>query len=374
MKNILLVGDFLEGSGLTNVLINTYKYFPEDKYKISILKYGGSNEIDGELKALNWDIYSVTPITKRPVKYFIEIYRFFKANSINFDVVHFNYSAAWNFIGVELAAKYKIPRIIIHSHNTNYSKRPSFFIKGILDFLNKRGKRVFSKKGDAFLATSNDAMEWMFDDKIINYKNRYIFKNGIDVDKFDFSLKDRINIRKQNEIHDEFIIGFLGMLNDRKNPMFAIKIFEEFLKLEHNAKFLIFGDGPLEKQIEEYLKEFNFEGRIKIMGKTKNPEVWLNGMDCLIFPSLNEGLPLVLLEAQTSGLLTIVSDAVTSDVEVTSNIFFESLNNSPSVWAQLIKNKSVMSRTSKKKIIENNGFSAKGQSKFMENIINNIGD
>lgn len=374
MKNILLVGDFLEGSGLTNVLINTYKYFPTNKYKISVLKYGGSNQIDERLKSLGWEIYSVTPVTKNPIKYFFEVHQFFRVYSSKFNIVHFNYSAAWNFVGVKFAYKYKIPKIIIHSHNTNYSKTPHFFVKSILNILNEHGKKIFSSVGDVYLATSMDAMSWMFDTKIIKNKEKYIFKNGIDVDKFDLSIKDRQDIRHNNNIDEVLSIGFMGILNERKNPQFAIKVFEEICKMNNSAKLFIFGEGPLKKELQVYLEKSDYSNRVELMGKTKEPNKWFNALDCLIFPSLNEGLPLVLVEAQTSGLLVIGSDSITNDVKLTENMIFESLENNPKLWAQKILDNVALLRKSRKKEISDKGFSAKEQSRFMENIINNAGD
>lgn len=369
MKNILLVGDFLEGSGLTNVLINTYKHFSKDKYKISVLKYGGSNNIDAELNTLGWDIYSVTPITKNPVRYLLEIRQFFKFNSRKFDVVHFNYSASWNFIGVKLAAQYKIPKIIIHSHNTNYSKNSNVFVTRILDLLNKRGKKIFSNVGNIFLATSQDAMEWMFDTDLIRDKRKYIFKNGIDVDKFEFSVSDRQKLRKSNEIDNNLVIGFMGMLNERKNPIFAIKVFEEVLKINSSAKLFIFGDGPLKRSIEEYISNQEVGTNIKLMGKTKEPGKWLSALDWLVFPSINEGLPLVLLEAQTNGLSIVASDSITEDVKLTNTLYFESLEQTPKAWAQIIVDNIDENRVSKKKKIIEAGFSSEEQSKMMESLM-----
>lgn len=369
MKNILLVGDFLEGSGLTNVLINTYKYFPKDRYKISVLKYGGSNELDVKLKSLDWDIYSVTPITKNPVKYLFEIHHFFRNNSRNFDVVHFNYSASWNFIGVKLADQYKIPKIIIHSHNTNYSRSSNLIVTRILNLLNKRGKKIFSNIGDIFLATSQDAMDWMFDTTLIKDKKMYIFKNGIDIKKFDFSISDRSELRKANGIDSEPIIGFMGVLNERKNPFFAIQVFEEILKINNSAKLFIFGDGPLKKDIEKYVYNSKFGTHIKLMGKTREPNKWLNALDWLVFPSVNEGMPLVLLEAQTSGLSIVASDSITEDIKLTNNLYFESLQKAPKEWAQVILNNMNGVRESKKTDIIEAGFSSEEQSKIMESLI-----
>lgn len=325
MIRILVVGDFLEGSGLTNYLMNTYSHFSSDEFLIDCLSYGGRSDLKEEILDNGWGFNTITPVTKNPVKHLFDWNRFMKKNANKYDIVHFNYSAAWNYFAVKSAKKNGIKKIIVHSHNNYYSKRPKLkVIKFILDTLNNRGKKIIEECSDLELAVSKDAANWMFE----NGNEAIIQKNGIEIDKFIFNGSAREKLRKEIDSEDNKIIGFIGTLEERKNPVFALKIFENILKREKNVRLLVFGKGPDKEMLKEMVNQFGISNKVKFMGVQKNLEQWYSAMDLFIFPSKNEGFGFVLLEAQINGLPIICSNSIPQEAILTDSVKRISLNKS----------------------------------------------
>lgn len=322
---ILVVGDFMNGSGLTNYLINTYKYFDEENFEIEYLSYSNSQSMDEYFQNSETVLYKVHSITKSPVMYLLDWLSFLKKHRIAYDAIHFNYSATWNFIPVYLFGKFSRSKIVIHSHNNYYSKSPSTFMsKFFLDSLNNFGRLVFNKFADKKIAVSVDSASWMFG----GIKDVLIAKNGIDIDKFEYNDKLRKRIRKSMGFSDnDLVLGFVGRLEERKNPKFCLEILKRLRESKINARLLIIGDGILMDQLKEYVRENKIDNICYFLGNLDEVSDWYSAMDIFLFPSITEGFGFVLLEAQASGLRVLSSDLVPKEAKVTNSVKNISINN-----------------------------------------------
>ena len=101
-----------------------------------------------------------------------------------------------------------------------------------------------------------------------------------------------------------------------------------------NARLLWLGAGELDEPVKELAKELEVEDKCLFMGSVGDVEKWYSAMDILLFPSKMEGLGMVAVEAQTSGLFCIASDQVPEDTKLTENIRYYSLNDTPAEWAK----------------------------------------
>lgn len=152
-----------------------------------------------------------------------------------------------------------------------------------------------------------------------------ILPNAIDPERFKFSESARREIRKQYGIKDDdFVIGHVGRFYPQKNHNFLIDVFSEVHKQKPNAKLLLLGDGPLQDNIRQKVGSLGLAEAVVFAGLQKDPAPFYSAMDVFAFPSLWEGLPLTLVEAQYSGLPCVVSENVTKEVFVTN--FYDQLN------------------------------------------------
>ncbi|UXC67225.1 glycosyltransferase [Limosilactobacillus oris] len=318
-KRILVIGDFISGSGLTQVVFNVFGRFPTSKYEISAVGYGSDPEklTDKKCKKLGWKLYRVVPVTKKPINHWRWWKEFFKEHS--YDAVYFNYSSSWNYLPVVYARRYgKVKKIICHSHNSYFSHEfSSKILMKILTTINNHGRKIFQKYADAKIATSKEAAMWMFGET----KDVIISINGIDIPKFAFSATNRDSIREQLGISkDTQLVGFVGVLQQRKNPIFALEVFATYHKDNPNSKFLMLGKGPLKGQVSEKIKELELQDSVIQYDFAADVNRWYSAMDALLFPSMYEGLSLVALEAQVSNLPILASNTNVDDVFATSCI------------------------------------------------------
>ena len=204
----------------------------------------------------------------------------------------------------------------------------------LLDRLNSKGKKVFDKDADLKLATSKDAALWMF----ATLKGVVIVNNGIELDRYKFDKVARKKLRASLDIAtDEKLIGFAGVLREQKNPLFAIKIFANYLQKNPKSTLLIIGRGPLKNEIKKTVKGLKLSKKVKFIEYTSELNKWYSAMDILLFPSLHEGFGLVPLEAQVSNLQILASNNIASRVFVTKNINKIS-NFEEGSWNKALKN------------------------------------
>ena len=320
IKKILIVGDFLDGSGLTEFIFNTFPWITKNKYQVSIMKYGEGADIDTikKCRKYHWNINRVIPVTQNPVKHWLCWLKFLKNN--NFDIIYFNYSSSWNFLPVYFAKKLTDAKIVIHSHNTYYSHEfKSQILMKILGFLNILGKKIFIKFSDLKLATSFAAADWMF-----LKRNRFqvnIINNGIDVSDFLYNENYRKKLRKNNHItNNQFVIGFVGALQSRKNPILALKIIKKFLEFYPDTIFVMIGKGKLKNKVKKTIHDLKLDNDVLLIPYSNEVNKWYSAMDALIFPSKYEGFGLVPLEAQISNVKVLVSPGIPNSLYLSNNI------------------------------------------------------
>ncbi|MDK8087262.1 glycosyltransferase [Lactobacillus paragasseri] len=317
-KRLLVVGDFISGSGLTEAIFNIFSNFNSNKYDIKCVGYGVDlkGNATEKCKKLGWTLERVIPVTKRPFNHIKWWKKFFKKN--DFDLVYFNYSSSWNYFPVKYAKRYTKARVVCHSHNSYYSHVFSNkILMKLLNTLNDRGKKILETQADVKIATSKDAAKWMFG----TLRDVNIINNGIELKRFVFDEDARKELRDQLKIKEnEKIVAFAGAFVNRKNPALVLQVFADYHAQYTDSKLLLIGKGPLEEKIKKMVSELKIEESVKFIPYTNILNKWYSAMDVLIFPSLYEGFGLVPLEAQVSNLPVLASSKVAPQVFATQDI------------------------------------------------------
>ena len=224
------------------------------------------------------------------------------------------------------------------------------------------------------MCCSELAGRWLFGNKEYDKGTVYLLNNAIDLDKFKYSKKIGKEKRKELGINDDtLVIGHIGRFVAPKNHRLILNIFDEFHKERPNSKLLLIGQGPLMKEIEEQTKKMKINDSVIFLGQIENVNEYYNAMDLFLFPSLYEGLGLVLIEAQTNGLPCIASTEVPAIAKVSDLLKFVSLENKVEEWSKEII--SSIKRKRKKidiKKIENQGFSITKESKIIVDYYYNL--
>ena len=358
---ILYVIAGLNRGGAETFVMNVYRNMDRDKYNVYFLVYGDNKyDYEDEIKKLGGTIIRAKRTSEVGLKKFIkDLIILFKKEK--FDVVHAH--SLFNCGPVMLAAyKAGIKVRISHCHTTRLLKdkitlKDKVFYSLSKHWINKYSTHLF--------ACEKAAGEFLFNKN----KEFFVVKNGIEIEKFKFDDKIRDEIRMKHNIKsDTFVIGNVGRLVSIKNQKFLIDVFEKIHKENNNTKLVILGEGELKEELINYSEKlFLNKDDVLFLGNLDNVNEYYNAFDVFVLPSLFEGLPYTLIEAQCNGLPIIVSEAVDQRSNISGNIIFCDLNDSIDNWANTILNE-IGKRYNSVDSIINNGYSIADTVKFIENI------
>jgi glycosyltransferase involved in cell wall biosynthesis len=228
----------------------------------------------------------------------------------NFDIVHSHDLIVSGYF-LKLAAREGAPVRIAHSHNTDADLS---ILRRIFWWLNKRWLRRYATHG---LACSRAAARALYGPRWESDLRFRVLHYGVDIDAFK-QKADRPVVRKEFAIPaDAQVVGHVGKFYKQKNHRFIIQIAAEILKTQPNIYFLLVGEGPLRPEIESLARKKGIADRVVFAGSRPDvPRLMSGAMDAFVFPSLFEGLGLVLVEAQAAGLPCIIPDRVPSEATV----------------------------------------------------------
>lgn len=316
------------GGGLEQVVFNYTSRLDKNKFQIDYIIDEDSLFIPTEeIEKAGINIIIVPPYQKI-FDYQKSLIKIFKENQ--YDIVH-SHENALSIFPLRAAKKAGIKVRIAHSHSTtNQKEKKKNALKQIL--------RPFSKiYATDYMACSELAGRWLFGDKTFDQGKVYILNNAIDLSKFKYNEEVRKNKRKELEIDDDtFVIGHIGRFVQQKNHTFLIDVFNEVQKKKANAKLILVGQGPLKDEIENKVKNLNLENKVVFLGQREDVDELYQAFDCFVLPSLYEGLGMVLIEAQASGLPCIASTEIPDIARVTEKLKFVRLDENIDYWKNSI--------------------------------------
>lgn len=349
------------GGGVEAVVMNYYRYIDKNKVQFDFICDEDSTNIPyEEIESLGGKVILIPPYQKI-FKYHKELKRVLKNGKYKIVHSHINTLSVFSLFAAKCAG---VPVRIAHSHSTtNKMEKKKNLLKQIL----RPFSRVFATD---YMCCSELAGRWLFGDKEYDKGNVYLLNNAIDLDKFKYDEKIRNDKRKKLGIKDStLVIGHVGRFVEQKNHRFLINIFHEVHKQNSDSILLLVGQGPLMDEIKEKVKELGLEECVKLLGQRNDTDELYQAFDVFCLPSLYEGLPVVGVEAQATGLLCFFSDAMTKETKVLENTEFLSLGQSGKEWADNIieKYKKHERKDTKKEIVDNN-FDIKVEAKKLEQL------
>lgn len=254
-----------------------------------------------------------------------ELKDFFKEHT-DYDAVHIQVISIKYAMELPVVRNAGIKNIILHSHssdcNTSRERR-----------LHYMHRFLFGGIPTKRLACSDKAGNWMFGNQSF-----HIIKNGVDTEKFTYTHEKRRKIREELGIGNQTVIGHVGRMSPEKNQRFVIEVFQEYHKKHPQSVLLLLGDGKNREEVQQMVNNSPVRRHIMLLGVRDNIDEWMCAMDFFLLPSLREGFPITLVEAQSTGLFCLVSDTVTKQVQVTDLVQFDTVSGSPESWAQALEN------------------------------------
>ena len=223
-------------------------------------------------------------------------------------------------IYLKIAKKYGLVTIA-HSHSTSNGSGISAIVKNIMQL-------PIRHTADYLFACSDKAGKWLYGEKATKQPNYRMIPNGVDLKRFAFCEEKRQQMRQELGIsEDTFVLGHIGRMTVPKNHQFLVKLFAEYRKKNPDSKLLLVGDGELFETVQQQCTQLGIREAVIMVGSKTNTEDYYQAMDIFVFPSLWEGLPVSVVEAQANGLQCVLSDVITHDVDLTDQVKYLALNN-----------------------------------------------
>lgn len=325
---VLHVFEYFSQGGIENFVMNVFRNIDRDKYEFHFAFINkDKGYFDDEAISLGGQIHYFDSTEKTFKNYKTSLTRIIKEYG-PFDVIH---SHMYYFSGyiLKIAKKCGVPIRIAHSHETSKGRKNTLLRR----MYESHMRSLIMKNSNCLLACSKLAGEFVFHNK----KKVTVLYNGIDVNRFAFDLEARNKIRKELWIKDDVkLLLNVGRFSDQKNQLFLADVFNEYYKLNNNSKLVLVGYGDLENVIKEKVREYGLEDSVIFTGSVFNTEDYYSASDIYVMPSKYEGLGIVAVEAQVSGLISLASLEVPEEVNETGLLSFMSLDKSPMEWASKI--------------------------------------
>lgn len=312
---VLHIVGIMNMGGIENFLMNVYRNIDRNKIQFDFLVTREEEGIfDQEIKDLGGGIYNIPKMeTVGYSKYSNILYDFFK-NHNEYKIVHCHRDALCS-VYLKQAKRANTPVRIAHSHNIDIIENKNF--KGYIKILTKNIlKKKVNKYATNFFACSKEAGLWLFGKRIAD-ENLVVIKNGINLKKYEYSKNIAESIRSELNIDKEtFLIGHVGRFDLQKNHRFLVEIINGIDKKIDNYKVCLVGDGILKSEIKELVEKYGLEDKFIFLGIRNDINELMMAFDLFLFPSLFEGLGIVLIEAQATGLKSLVSSNIPKEVDM----------------------------------------------------------
>lgn len=314
--------------GAESMIMNLYRKINRSEIQFDFIVHTDKKcDYDEEILELGGKIYNAPKLNWKNYSVYVKWWEnFFKEND-EYKLIHGHVRSVAS-IYLRIAKKNGLTTII-HSHSMSSGTRFASIGKKIL-------RKSMISVSDYLFSCSKNAGEWFYGRENCSNPNFKILKNAIDTKKFLFDCRLRESYREEYNISNKLVIGHIGSFRVPKNHDFLLDVFKAIYDRRNDAVLMLVGDGELKGKIEKKVKRYCLEKNVIFAGLRTDIPGLLSAMDVLVFPSLWEGLPVTLIEAQASGLPCVISDVITKEVMITKYISCLSLDKSPKEWADTV--------------------------------------
>ena len=324
MRVLHIVPDISVSNGIMSIILNYAKYMPDDVVFDVLYFFETETTRKADIEVLG-GIVSKTDYPSIKTIFNLKLYNFFRKNMNKWDAIHIHGPHfAPLFAPYAKLAGYR--KIFVHCHSTIYSLIGNSNVNHMLSLYSK----YFVKRK---IACSKESGEFWYGNKKFT-----IINNAVEPQKFFYNDALRTKKRDELNIGNKVVIGHVGKTDiPQKNHKFLMNVFKAFKKLHSDSLLLLAGALPTDELIA-LTKQLEIDDSVRFMGARSDINELYQVFDVFVFPSISEGLPVSVVEAQFASLPVIMSDSITDEVVVCDNLVKVSLDRAPNEWAEAIKN------------------------------------
>ena len=332
MKRLLCIVGGMNAGGAETFLMKLYRNIDREKYQMDFcVSKKEKGFYDDEIIAMGGRIIHTVPKSKNPIASFKSIYNIVKDNEYDYVMRISQHSLSALELVIAKMAGAKV--LVFRSSNSKTMKG------GLEGFLHKIFMFLPRIVPTVKIAPSIPAAEFMFGKNAVKGGKILYLNNGIPLEKFSFNENSRNNIRLELGLEDNFLVGHIGRFCVQKNHDELIDIFVKIKGKQQDAHLILIGEGELECKIKRKIEEKGIKDQVHFLGIRRDIPELLSAIDVFVFPSLYEGMPNTAIEAQANGVPCFISDQITPEVRLCSNVHMLPLGNEE-IWSDAILQKS----------------------------------
>ena len=323
---VLQVFNKMDRGGAETAIMNIYRFIDRNRVQFDFLVHDPSHgDFNREIQKLGGRIFVAPKFRVLNLRHYKTFLNNFFKNHPELRVVHgHQYNTAAVYLSV---AKNNNRYTIAHSHNTRHSSGIYGPVKWFFRY------QLLPIPNHCF-ACSTAAGQWLFRGK----RSFEVLPNAIPSKKYAFSLATRDAVRSELSLQkNNLVIGHVGSFGKAKNHKYLLKIFRSFIDKNPSGIMLLIGDGPLRISIQKQISSLGLTKYVRLLGIRSDIHRLLQAMDIFVMPSLYEGLPVTLVEAQASGLSCLIADNISKDVALTDLVHYQSIHRPTNEWANKIE-------------------------------------
>lgn len=346
---VLQVMGMLNRGGAESMIMNLYRVIDPEQVHFDFITHGSSEgAFTDEIKRRGGTIFCCPRYQGSNHIAYYKWWKDFFDNHEDYNILHSHVRSTAS-IYFPIARKHGLTTII-HSHSTSNGNGIKAVVKKLLQY-------PIRYEADYFFGCSKEASVWLYGDKITKSNRYYMIKNAIDVTLYKEDESVRQTYRNQLGVkQDEKLIIHVGRFYEPKNHKFIIEVFSTLTVKDEKNKLLLVGDGALRKSIEEIVRNKGLENKVIFLGVRDDVPNLLKAADIFVLPSLWEGLPVSVVEAQAAGLPCLLSDRITKDINITALCCYLPIDKGTNIWVDALQRASEMKRKNVSQEIINAAF------------------
>ena len=361
---ILLLFTVMDRGGAETMVMNYYRHVDRQQIQFDFMVHRERRgAYDDEIESMGGHIYRMPPIYPQNFTRYKRMLKEFFDEHDEYQIIH-SHMSELGYFAFEEAKRHGIPVRICHAHNA-----PDFKHENLIQYIKLIPRYYFIRRirhlTTDFFVCSHIAGEWLYGKK---RQNEFVFmRNAIETEKFLYNVDEANAIRQELGISNQRLICHIGRFNKQKNHSFLIDIFKEIHEIDVDSILLLIGDGDLRKEIEDKVNRLNLQDNVRFLGVRGDVPQLLKASNVLLFPSYYEGLSVVLVEAQATGIRCVVTNSLAKETVICENqMKLVPLQKSAKEWADIVLNEKSDNREHAVDIMKEKGWDVSVNAKWLQ--------
>ena len=324
MKRLLCIVSAMNAGGAETFLMKMLRMIDREHYMMDFCVNSEENFYREEIASLGGKIHVIPAKSKNPIGSFLALKRLVRREGYDYVIRVNEHSLSTLDL---LAAKCGgAKHLVMRSSNASSPSRLSRILHKLFFFLPRLIPTVK-------IAPSTEAAEYTFGKGCVRKGKASLLHNGVDLSVYRYDEAARTEVRRELSLEGKLVVGHVGRFSEQKNHLFLLRVFAEIYQKRPDAVLLLVGKGEKEAEIRLEADRLGITDAVVMTGVRSDVPRVLSAMDIFVFPSLYEGMPNTVIEAQATGLPCVIADTITPEANVTGIVTYRSLGDSPEAWA-----------------------------------------